>query len=187
MRHYALIINSEVSRLLNWGYKIKHVSFNWESSKVSKVDRSRIYIWTECPSLYQSDWARLTRNCNIAVRGSLHLLHSESVTFPALKNAGTHLFTWVEWSNYGKVPYSRTQHVGHRWAWTRNIWTTSLFLYPLRHTCPIKITIIKANKVNYVRCWNRFRSRFSMHVYGKVIQSIVNEWPSLVVADGRYK
>ena len=41
--------------------------------------------------------------------------------------------TWVEWSNYGKVSYSRTQHVGHRGVWTHNLWITSQFLYPLRH------------------------------------------------------
>ena len=35
--------------------------------------------------------------------------------------AGTHLYTWVERSNYGKVPYSRTQHVGRNGARTHNL------------------------------------------------------------------
>ena len=30
----------------------------------------------------------------------------------------THLYTWVERSNYGKVPYSRTQHVARKGART---------------------------------------------------------------------
>ena len=30
-------------------------------------------------------------NCNLVMGGSPYLLHSESVTFPALKNVGTHL------------------------------------------------------------------------------------------------
>ena len=46
---------------------------------------------SECPSLFRSVWARLTPFYNVAMWGSLHLHHSESVTFPALKNAGTHL------------------------------------------------------------------------------------------------
>ena len=30
------------------------------------------------------------------------------------------------------MSYSRTQHVGHSGAWTRNLWITSQLLYPLR-------------------------------------------------------
>ena len=56
---------------------------------VSKWD-DPVYTGTERPSLFRSDWARLL-HYNVAMGGSLHLLHSESVTFPALKNAGTHL------------------------------------------------------------------------------------------------
>ena len=39
-------------------------------------------------------------------------------------------------SNYGKVPYSRAHHVGHRGARTHNIWITRQCLYPLHHTYP---------------------------------------------------
>ena len=46
---------------------------------------------------------------NISVMwGSLHLLHNEPATFSALL---VPIYTWVERSNCGKVPYSRTQHV----------------------------------------------------------------------------
>ena len=40
--------------------------------------------------------------------------------------AGTHLYTWVKRSNYGKVPYSRTYHVGRNGSRTHNL----LFMNP---------------------------------------------------------
>ena len=51
-------------------------------------------MYTQERSAHLSDLKRLGQThtyCNFTVRGSPHLLHSESVTFPALKNAGTHL------------------------------------------------------------------------------------------------
>ena len=56
-----------------------------------KGDRSCIYTGTECLSLSK----RLGQTQTFAVGGSLHLFHSESITFPELKNTGTHLFTRV--------------------------------------------------------------------------------------------
>ena len=32
------------------------------------------------------------------------------------------IYTWVVWSNNSKVPYSRTQHIGHSGARTHNLW-----------------------------------------------------------------
>ena len=44
------------------------------------------------------------------------------------------IYTWVELSNNSKVPYSRTQPIGHSGARIHNLMITSQAPYPLRHT-----------------------------------------------------
>ena len=66
----------------------------------------------------------------------------------------------VEWSNYGKVSYSRTQHVGHSGAWTCNLWTTSQYLYPLHHTWPIDLFLVKYSFVHIVILSNLLKLKF---------------------------
>ena len=70
--------------------------------------RSCIYIHMDGVPIslsLSSGWARLAPIV-ILLWGDRHTSTANLLPFPVLKNAGTHLFTWVEWSNYGKVSYS---------------------------------------------------------------------------------
>ena len=59
-------------------------------------------------------------------------------TFYLLSIAGTHLYTWVEKSNYSKVPFSWTQEVDHNGAGTHNLLLTNPAL--IRQTTRAHIT-----------------------------------------------
>ena len=71
----------------------------------------------------KSDWVRLTPFVILLWEDRYT---SFSVTFPALKKASSHLFTWIAWSNCSKVPNGlkcqrvRVQHIGHSGIWTHN-------------------------------------------------------------------
>ena len=68
----------------------------------------------------EANWARLIfRYVGLATPPPQRACYLPSI-------AGTHLYTWVERSNYGKVPYSRTQHVDRNGARTHNL----LFMNP---------------------------------------------------------
>ena len=75
----------------------------------------------------ETNWARLIFRCV----GLATPPPQRACYLPGI--AGIHLYTWVERSNYGEVPYSRTQHVDRNGARTHNLSVYESSTDPLDH------------------------------------------------------